>query len=119
MMQLVSIRDFDSRYLGSNPNVLTNGVFRLTVKSFACEAKNVSSILTLHPKCECGFIENGTSWRFRPVSFGGSSPLTRTHFGIFQLDRIIGYDPMDRSSNLLAEAIKKPLKRVALNFNSD
>lgn len=53
---------FDTSNLGSIPGVPTNGVFRLTVKSFACEAKNVSSILTLHPKCECGLIENWHIW---------------------------------------------------------
>jgi hypothetical protein len=29
---LVSIRNFDFRYLGSNPNVSTNGVFRIIGK---------------------------------------------------------------------------------------
>lgn len=73
-MQLDSIRNFDFRYLGSNPNISTNGVFRLTVKSFACEAKNVSSILTLHP-----IIQNRLT------------------------DKPFGYDPKNRSSNLLSE----------------
>jgi hypothetical protein len=99
MMQLVSIPDFDSGYPCSSQGIVTNGVFGLTVKSFACEAKNVSSILTLHPKCECGFIENGTSWRFRPVSFGGSSPLTRTIIPYSLTDKTIDYESINLCSN--------------------
>ena len=46
----VIILDFDSSYSSSILDAPTNGVFGLTVKSFACEAKNESSILSLHPK---------------------------------------------------------------------
>ena len=69
-----NITDFDSVYPSSTLGIVTNGDIRLTVKSSDCVSENASSILVYHP-----------------------------NFNIVQLDRTIGYEPIDRSSSLLIE----------------